>query len=198
MKALLIVDMQQDFMPGGALPTKGADKLVPFINQLMNDYSLVIATKDWHPKNHMSFAENHPGKQMGDIIEVEGIDQILWPVHCVQGTKGADFVSGLNEQKIRRIFYKGVDRAIDSYSTFYDNAKLRETGLASYLRQHQVDEIVIVGVATDYCVLYSVLDALELGFKVTVLTKGCRPINQRPGDEMKALAKMKEKGAIIQ
>ncbi len=197
MKALIIVDMQNDFMPGGPLPTKGADELVPLINGLMDDYPLVVATKDWHPINHVSFAPNHPGKKVGDLINVEGIEQILWPVHCVQETKGSECVPGLNEEKIDHIFYKGIDQKVDSYSTFFDNAQLRRTGLADYLKKKGVEELAIVGVATDYCVLYSVLDALELGFDVTVIARGCRGINRNPDDEKKAFDTMRKKGAKV-
>lgn len=197
MKALVIIDMQNDFMPGGPLATKDADKLVPLINELMDHFSLVVATKDWHPKNHGSFAENHSGKKVGDIIKLGGVEQILWPVHCVEDTSGAEFVKGLNEEKIEKIFYKGTDPFIDSYSAFFDNARKRETGLGDYLRSHDVDDVTFVGVATDYCVLYSVLDALDLGFKVTVVQDGCKAINLKEGDEKDALNKMRKRGALI-
>ncbi len=197
MRALLIVDLQKDFLPGGPLATDRADELVPVINALMDKFSFILATKDWHPKDHVSFASNHLGKNVGDLIEIEGAEQVLWPVHCVQDTKGANFAEGLNEEKIGHVFYKGLDRKIDSYSAFFDNAKERKTGLEDYLRSHEINEIVVVGVATDYCVLYSVLDALELGFKVTVVVDGCRAINLHPDDESKALALMQERGALI-
>jgi len=197
MSTLLIVDMQNDFMPNGPLPTRGADSLVPIINELMQEYPVILATQDWHPKNHVSFAPNHPGKKVGDVVIVEGIEQILWPVHCVQNTKGAELVAGLKTDAIQQIFYKGIDPLVDSYSAFFDNAKKRKTGLEVYLRQHAIQAFSIVGVLTDYCVLYSVLDALALGFDVTVIAKGCRAINKVAGDEQKAFAAMKEKGAKI-
>lgn len=197
MQALIIVDMQNDFMPGGALPTKGGDKLIAIINQLIEKFPLVLATKDWHPQSHVSFAANHPKKKVGDLIQINGIEQILWPVHCVQETEGADFAPGLHREKIDSIFYKGTDPGIDSYSTFFDNAHLRKTGLEEFLKENRVKELVIVGVATDYCVLYSVLDALALGFQVTVVPDACYPINIHPEDEQKALEKMRKKGAKI-
>jgi nicotinamidase/pyrazinamidase len=196
-KALVVVDMQNDFMPGGALPTKGADRLVPVINKLMDKFPIVVATKDWHPKDHISFAASHPGKKVGDVVQFDGIEQILWPAHCVQHTKGAEFVKGLNADRFEHVFHKGVDRMIDSYSTFFDNAHGRETGLAKYLHQKGIKEIALAGVATDYCVLYSVLDALELGFGVTVIVDGCRAINLRPDDGQKAFDLMEEKGATL-
>lgn len=192
MKALVIVDMQKDFMPGGPLATPKGDELVPLINELMEQFPIVVATKDWHPKDHVSFAENHPGKKVGGTVKAHGIEQILWPTHCVQGTEGASFALGLNEGKIEAIFEKGVDPQVDSYSTFFDNAKLRETGLDAYLRKRGVDSVTLVGVATDYCILYSALDALGLGWDVSVITDATRAINLDPGDEAKALEKMRE------
>lgn len=197
MKALLIIDMQKDFMPGGPLGAKDADALVPIINDLMKQFPLVIATKDWHPKNHKSFAENHPGKKVGDHIDLDGVDQILWPAHCVQETLGSEFTKGLNTKKIDQIIYKGTDPNIDSYSAFFDNARKKKTNLASYLKEKGVDQISICGVATDYCVLYSVLDALDLGFKVTLIQDGCKAINLKEDDEKRAIATMQQMGALI-
>lgn len=196
-QALIIVDMQNDFMPWGTLPTKDADKIISSINELIPHFSLVIATKDWHPKDDLSFAANHPGKDPGEMIKIDGIDQILWPIHCVQDTKGAEFVQGLEQTDIKKIFYKGIDPRIDSYSTFFDNAHKRDTGLAKYLHQNHIDEITIVGVATDYCILYSVLDALKLGFKVDVIIDACKPINLHPDDEKKSIEMMQKQGARI-
>ncbi|MBS0629364.1 MAG: bifunctional nicotinamidase/pyrazinamidase [Verrucomicrobia bacterium] len=197
MKALIVVDMQNDFMPSGALPTKGADALVPVINRLIDYFPLVLATQDWHPKDHNSFAVNHPEYKVGDVIREGAIEQILWPVHCVQNTKGAEFVKGLRIDRFERVFHKGIDRMVDSYSTFFDNAHLRETGLAEYLHKRGIKEIAFVGVATDYCVLYSVLDALELGFQVMVFADGCRAINLRQADGEEAFEKMTQAGAVV-
>ncbi|NGX39269.1 MAG: Peroxyureidoacrylate/ureidoacrylate amidohydrolase RutB [Chlamydiae bacterium] len=195
MKALLIVDMQKDFMPGGPLETKGADALVPLINQLMGEFSLIVATKDWHPKDHLSFVSSHPGKKVGESILLGEVIQTLWPVHCVQESPGSEFARGLDAEKIDHICYKGVDKEVDSYSAFFDNGRLKKTGLEEYLRKKGVTELVVVGVATDYCVLFTVLDALELGFSVTVLKEGCRGINLHPDDEKRAFVKMEENGA---
>lgn len=197
MKALLIVDMQNDFMPGGALPVPDGNAIIPILNKLIPHFSHVYATLDWHPVDHVSFASNHPGKKTGDTIEIKGIKQILWPVHCVRNTKGAELVSSLNKEKITSNFYKGTDKDVDSYSTFFDNARKRSTGLDEYLQSRGIKELYIAGVATDYCVLYSVLDALELGFKVTVIKDACRGINLAPHDVEKAFSLMKEKGAQL-
>src|SRR5262249_42252801 len=155
---------------------------------------LIVATKDWHPPNHISFASRH-GKTPGEVIEIGGIRQELWPEHCIQGTKGAEFSPKLNTRKIAQVFFKGVDPNIDSYSTFFDNAHQRSTGLGDYLKQKGVNEIYIVGIATDYCVKYSVLDAAKLGFKSHVLLDGCRGINLQPGDIDRAIDVMRKAGA---
>lgn len=197
MKTLLIVDMQNDFMPGGSLPVPHGDEIIPLINQLIPKFDLVLATQDWHPHDHISFAANHPGKKPGELLKLDGMEQILWPVHCVRGTKGAELVGALSKEAIAAIFYKGTDQMIDSYSTFFDNARGKSTGLDEYLETRGIDELHIAGVATDYCVLYSVLDALEIGFKVTVISDACRAINLKPEDEQKALKLMHKKGARI-
>lgn len=197
MKTLLIVDVQNDFMPGGALAVPEADQIVPIINKLIPHFDLILATQDWHPQDHVSFATNHPGKKAGDRIEVQGITQILWPAHCVRNTRGAELVPGLQKEKIASLFYKGTDKLIDSYSAFFDNAHRRSTGLYDYLASRSIDEIYVAGVATDYCVLYSVLDALELGLQVHVITDACRGINLYPGDVEAAFAKMVARGAKI-
>lgn len=197
MKALLIVDIENDFMSGGLLGVKGADELIPIINELIPKFSLVVAALDWHPENHCSFAAIHTGKKVGDEIVINGVKQLLWPVHCVQNTLGAQFPSALHHQKIAAIFHKGTDPQIDSYSAFFDNAHQRSTGLAEYLKKHHVTEVEIVGIATDYCVLYSALDAIDQGFKVTIITTACRGINLHPHDVQNALAAIAAKGGKV-
>ncbi len=197
MKALIVVDMQNDFMPGGALGVPGADQLVPLINQLILAFPYSIATQDWHPPKHISFASNHPGKKSGDSISVSDLPQMLWPVHCVQNTRGAEFVAGLDTSRFSAIFHKGTDAEIDSYSTFFDNARLKETGLSAYLRKAEVQDLYFAGVATDYCVLYSVLDALDQGFTATVIMDACLGIDLQPGDIDKSLAAMAASGARL-
>ncbi len=197
MKALIIVDMQNDFMPGGALGVPGADTLIPIINALIPKFDYVVASLDSHPLDHVSFASNHPGKKPGDVIEVDGGSQVLWPVHCVQGTFGAELVDGLHKEKIAAFFYKGTDKDVDSYSAFFDNLRQRATGLAEELKSRGVTDVYFVGVATEYCVLYSTLDAIDLGFSVHVIAEACRPINLHPHDEQLALAGIAAKGGKI-
>lgn len=197
MKALIVVDMQKDFMPEGALGVPGADRIVPLLNSLMEKFPLVLATKDWHPPDHMSFAANHPGKKVGDVVEVQGISQILWPIHCVRNTEGSEFSEGLISDLFVSVFYKGTDKWIDSYSAFFDNAHKRSTGLADFLQSRGVKEVYLAGVALDYCVLYSALDAVEMGFSTFILYDACRSIKLHPKDEEMALAAMSAKGVQI-
>lgn len=197
MKILLVVDMQNDFMPGGALGVREGNEIIPIINKAINKFPLVLATQDWHPRDHVSFAANHPGKKVGEIIDVEGIPQILWPVHCVRQTHGAELVAGLHKEPIASIFYKGTDKWIDSYSAFFDNARKKATGLEEYLRSRNIHDIYIAGVATDYCVLYSAIDALDLGFSVKIIQDACRGINLKPDDVKEAIQAMEQKGAKI-
>lgn len=195
--ALIMVDLQNDFCPGGSLAVPDGDAIIPIANQLQDSFDLVIATQDWHPRDHVSFAANHPGHEVGDVITVDNIFQILWPIHCVQETKGAEFYPGLNTKRIHKIFHKGVDKNIDSYSTFFDNEHLRETGLADYLRHEGIEDVYIMGLATDYCVKYSALDALELKFHVYVIADACRGIDLKPGDVNNAIEEMRTAGANI-
>ncbi len=197
MPALLIVDMQNDFMPGGALAVPHADEIIPLINALIPKFSLVVATQDWHPADHASFAANHPGKHPGEVVQVKGIDQILWPIHCVRNTRGAELVAGLDKEKIEAVFYKGTDKWIDSYSAFFDNQHGKSTGLGEYLTSRKVKEVTIVGVATDYCVLYSAIDAADLGFSVTVMQSVCRGINLKPTDVENSFHAMAAKGVKL-
>src|SRR3954464_12124852 len=160
--ALIIVDLQIDFCPGGALPVPQGDLVIPIINRLQEKFELIIATQDWHPANHGSFAANHPGCRIGEMIDLNGLPQILWPMHCVQNTAGAEFAPTLETDRIERIFQKGTDPAIDSYSGFFDNGHRKATGLGDYLKQRGVKSIYIAGLATDYCVKFTALDARAL------------------------------------
>jgi len=195
---LLIVDIQNDFLPGGALAVPEGDAVIPVINRLQDRFDLVLATQDWHPPDHGSFAASHPGHKVADVIELDGVPQILWPVHCIQNSPGAQFSTALDTTRLARVFRKGIDRKIDSYSTFFDNAKRRSTGLADYLREQNVREIFICGLATDYCVRFSALDALELSFPVTVIEDACRGVNLQPDDSVNALRELRKAGAKIQ
>ncbi len=196
--ALLLIDIQNDFVPGGALETKAGDKIIPVVNQLIQKFDQVLATQDWHPLQHKSFAVNHyPEHKIGEVIDLNGLEQILWPVHCVQGSWGASFATGLQTHQIEKVFQKGVDIEIDSYSGFYDNGKRRSTGLGEYLASKGVTTVYIAGLATDYCVKFSVLDALNLGLETFVVQDACSGVDLNRGDIENAIEAMKKAGAKI-
>lgn len=197
MRALILVDIQNDFMSFGALPVADGEAVVEVANALAERFGLVIATQDWHPADHGSFAKTHPGLRAGDIVDLGGVEQVLWPEHCVQGTPGASFHSALNVAAIDHVVRKGEDLAVDSYSGFFDNDRRRDTGLGEYLMSRGVDEVVICGLATDYCVKYTVLDAVGMGFGVTVIEDGCRAVDLEPGDGERALEEMHAAGARV-
>lgn len=195
MRALLLVDIQNDFLPGGALPVAEGDQVIPVANRLGRRFRLVVATQDWHPADHGSFAASHAGRRVGDVIDLHGLPQVLWPVHCVQGTRGADLAVGLRRDPIGHVVRKGTDAGIDSYSGFFDNGGRRGTALLGILRAEGVRGVCVMGLATDYCVKHTVLDALRLGFPAEVVTAGCRGVEARPGDVAEALRAMAEAGA---
>jgi len=196
-RALILVDLQNDFVPGGALAVRDGDKVVPVANRIQAAFELVVATQDWHPANHGSFASQHPGRKPGDVIDLNGIQQVLWPDHCVQHSRGADFHPALDRTRIARVFQKGTDPRIDSYSAFFDNAHRRGTGLAEYFRSQGVTAVYIAGLATDYCVKFTALDALALGLQTFVIEDACRGVNLRPGDSLEALDEMRAAGAQV-
>ncbi len=191
MNALILVDLQNDFLPGGALAVPRGDDVLPLANRLQSRFPLVIATQDWHPANHASFAANHPGRQPGDVIDLHGLPQVLWPVHCVQNTSGADFAPLLERQRIQRVFQKGTDPEIDSYSGFFDNGHRKSTGLGDYLREVGVQHVTLLGLATDYCVKATALDARTLGFATTLVVDACRGVELTPGDCERAIEEMR-------
>jgi nicotinamidase/pyrazinamidase len=197
MNALILVDIQNDFIPGGALPVPEGDQIVPLVNRLQPCFDLIVATQDWHPADHGSFAANHPGRKPGELIDLNGLTQILWPTHCVQGTVGADFVQGLQRDHWDRVFHKGTDPQIDSYSGFFDNGHRHSTDLGDYLQQKNVTAVYVAGLATDYCVKFTVLDALKLGFKTHLIEDACRGVNLQPEDVRNAMESMKAAGAKI-
>ena len=196
MRALILVDLQYDFMPGGALAVSEGDEVVPVANCMIPKFDLVVATQDWHPVDHGSFAAQHPGKQPGEFIELNGLTQILWPVHCVQGSHGAEFHKDLDLTHIDKIFPKGTDPEIDSYSGFFDNAHRKDTGLGDYLKERQVSDVYVLGLATDYCVKFTALDAAQLGFKTYLIGDGCRGVNLQPGDSAAAIKEMQAAGIV--
>jgi len=192
MKALLIVDIQYDFLPGGALEVPQGDVVIPVANRLQDFFELVVATQDWHPPDHASFASNHPGKKAMEEIELDGIPQILWPDHCVQGSAGAAFSKELQMNKVEAIFRKGMEPAIDSYSGFFDNGYKKSTGMGDYLKGRNVDTVYVSGLAGDFCVNYTLNDALMLGFNAVLVEDGTKPID--PPAYEKAMHKLKEQG----
>ncbi|MEX0980969.1 MAG: bifunctional nicotinamidase/pyrazinamidase [Bacteroidales bacterium] len=177
MKTLVIIDAQNDFMPGGSLEVPGGDQILPVINRIQDRFDLVVATQDWHPENHSSFASSHEGNNPFDTIEWQGMEQILWPDHCVINSTGAEFHQDLHKARIEAIFRKGMDREIDSYSGFYDNGHKKNTGLAGYLRERNAGGLYFGGLAADVCVRFTVEDALKEGFKATVIEDATRPID---------------------
>lgn len=197
MDALLIIDVQNDFVPGGSLAVRKGDEVVPVANRLMPLCDVVVATQDWHPRDHVSFATSHPGHAVGDVIECHGISQILWPVHCVQNSKGAELVEGLDRSRITHLIKKGTHKDIDSYSAFFDNGRLASTDLEQFLNQHKVGRVACLGLTTEYCVKSSALDARSLGFDVTLIEDGCRGVNLKPDDCDKALDEMRRAGVRI-
>lgn len=185
MKTLLIIDAQNDFMPGGSLAVPEGDQIVPIMNSIQDAFDLVIASQDWHPENHVSFASNHPEKTVFDEIEIHGKSQTLWPNHCVQNSSGADFHPELNTKKWETIFRKGTDPEIDSYSAFYDNGHLKSTGLTGYLKEKKVSELYICGLAADICVYYSLMDAVNEGFQCFFIEDASKPLDQENFGKLK-------------
>ena len=193
---LLIVDMQNDFLPGGSLAVAEGDEIIPTINKLQKQYDLIVATQDWHSADHASFASQHPGKKVYEMAELAGLTQVLWPNHCVQGSLGAQLSAALDQDRIATIFRKGMDPQIDSYSVFFDNGHKKATGLEGYLKGLGIEEVHICGLAADYCVFYSAMDALSLGFKVGVINKATKAISPQ-GYEIARQELMNSGGKII-
>lgn len=176
MKALLMVDIQNDFLPGGALEVTDGDKIIDVVNQLQQLFDLVVATQDWHPRNHMSFASSYPGRNPGDHVRSGGTDQILWPDHCVQGTSGAELSDALDTERVVRVIRKGTDPNVDSYSGFFDNQRNRATGLDGFLKKHGIKFLIITGLAADVCVKFTALDALALGYEVYLVEDATKAV----------------------
>jgi nicotinamidase/pyrazinamidase len=177
MNVLILIDIQNDFIPGGSLPVPQGNEIIKLVNELQGSFELVVATQDWHPDNHKSFATQHPGKKQFETISLHGLDQVLWPDHCVQGTKGAEFHDDLNMNKVEAVFRKGMNPDIDSYSGFYDNGYKKATGLAGYLRDRGVKKVYLCGLAADYCVAYTAKDALKENFETYVIEDATRAID---------------------
>jgi len=197
MNVLVLVDLQNDFVPGGALPVALGNQVISVANQVQQRFELVVATQDWHPANHGSFAANHPGKKIGDVVDLNGLQQILWPVHCVQNTPGAALLPGLDTHRIAKTFHKGTDPAIDSYSGFFDNGHRKATGLGEYLNAQGVKSVYVMGLATDYCVKFTAHDARQLGYETYLIQDGCRGVNVKPGDSERAVEEMRRAGVKV-
>jgi len=194
--ALIVVDVQNDFCPGGALAVAGGDDIVPVINAMIPNYGACVLTQDWHPRDHTSFASQHNGKAPFDMVQVAYGDQVLWPDHCVQGSAGAAFHEGLNTDAADLVIRKGFRRDIDSYSAFFENDQTTATGLDGYLRTRGISSVVLTGLATDFCVFYSAMDAVKLGFEVHLAISACRGIDM-DGSLGDALAKMRAAGVVF-
>lgn len=197
MKALILVDIQNDFLPGGALAVPNGDQVIAIANQLQAVFQLVIATQDWHPANHGSFAASHSGRNVFEQIELNGLPQTLWPVHCVQNTRGAELATALNRDRIAKVFPKGTDVGIDSYSGLFDNGHRKSTGLGEWLKTQGVTEVFVCGLATDYCVKFTALDAVQMGFKTYFIEDASRGVNLSPEDVKYAIEEMRRAGITI-
>jgi nicotinamidase/pyrazinamidase len=197
MRCLLLVDIQNDSVPGGALAVPQGDEVIGVANRRMPTFELIIATRDWHPADHVSFSGQHPGRKAGDVIDAGGLEQVLWPKHCVQGTWGAELAAGLDQSRIRHIISKGTDRSVDSYSGFFDNGRRQATSLERCLREERVTSLHIMGLATDYCVKATALDARELGWETYVIKEGCRGVDLTPGDSQRAFEEMLRAGVSL-
>ncbi len=195
--ALILVDIQNDFLPGGTLAVPQGNEVITTANRLIEKFQLVVATQDWHPAGHGSFASQYQGREVGESVLLGDLQQILWPDHCVQGTPGAEFAAPLNAAGIQRVFRKGTDPMIDSYSGFFDNGHRRSTGLSDFLTAEDVGRVIIVGLATDYCVKFTAMDAVELGFETILVEDGCRGVDLNPDDSQTAIAAMSSAGVSI-
>lgn len=198
-RALIIVDLQPDFLPGGPLGVSGGDEIVEPVLALMDRFEVVVATQDWHPAEHGSFAANHPGRAPGECVDLDGLEQILWPTHCVQGTPGAALVPALEARRgdLDAVFQKGTEPRIDSYSGFFDNGKRKPTGLGAWLRERGVEEVWVCGLALDYCVKFTALDALDLGLRTTLIRDATRAVELAAGDGERAIAAILEAGGEV-
>jgi nicotinamidase/pyrazinamidase len=197
MKALIIVDVQNDFCPGGALAVQNGDMTVPVINSILPAFDAVVATQDWHPRDHGSFAVNHLGAQVGQVIDLGGLPQVLWPIHCVQETPGAQFHPDLDISGLDGVFQKGLDPLVDSYSGFFDNGHRHATGLGDFLKARGIAQVYICGLATDYCVKWTALDAIALGFETFVIADATRGVNLSPNDSENALLEVSAAGGNV-
>jgi nicotinamidase/pyrazinamidase len=197
MNALLLVDLQKDFLPGGAIPVPHGEAVLPLANQLQGAFKLVVATQDWHPANHKSFVSNHPGRKSGDTAILKKLPQLLWPMHCVQNTRGAELSPGLMLNRVNKVVHKGTDAEIDGYSAFFDSGHTHATGLHEYLQDKRVTEVYVLGLGTELCVKATALDAMALGFKTYLIEDACRSFNQKPDDGKAAIEELRMTGVTM-
>ncbi len=195
--ALLIVDVQNDFLAGGALEVKYGDSVIPIINKIQDKFDLIIATQDWHTYDHKSFASQHKNNNIGDFVNLKGIKQILWPDHCVENTFGSEIALNLNQSKIEKVIQKGNNPNIDSYSGFFENDKKTKTELDDYLKDKEIETVYICGLATDYCVKFTANDAKSLGYKTYLIEDACKGVNISTADSELAIDEMKDNGVVI-
>ena len=195
--ALILVDLQPDFLPGGPLGVPEGDTILPTVVALAGVFDTVVATQDWHPPDHGSFAANHEGHAPGEVIQLDGLDQILWPTHCVAGTPGAELLPQIRELPLAAVFRKGTDPRIDSYSGFFDNGRRASTGLDKWLEERDITDVAICGLALDYCVKFTALDAIDLGLQTTLIRDATRAVNLQPGDGERAVEAIREAGGEI-
>jgi len=196
-KALIIVDVQNDFCSGGPLEVAEGDQVVPVINRIAPGFDVVVATRDWHPRDHVSFASSHSGREPGETIQVDGTEQVLWPDHCVQGSKGAELHPDLDVRPLNLILHKGTRRELDSYSGFMETDHRTRTGLAAYLKGLDVSEVTVCGLATDYCVFFTAMDAVSAGFDTRLVTDASRGIDQPEGNIERTTTEMKDAGVRL-
>jgi nicotinamidase/pyrazinamidase len=195
--ALVLVDLQYDFCPGGALAVPRGDEVLEVANRAARSFDVVVATQDWHPPDHGSFAAHHPGKQPYDVIDLDGLQQVLWPVHCVQDTRGAELHERVERARVTKVFRKGTDPRVDSYSGFHDNGRRGSTGMGEWLKDRGVTTIYVLGLATDYCVKFTALDGVTDGFEVYLIEDGCRAVELSPGDGDRAVEAMRSAGVTV-
>ncbi len=196
-RALVLVDLQNDFCPGGALAVARGDEVIEVANRMQRHFDVVVATQDWHPREHGSFAANHPGKEPYQVIDLHGLPQVLWPVHCVQGTPGAELHAGVDRSRLAKVFQKGTDPAVDSYSGLHDNGRRKSTGMGEWLRTQGVDTVFVLGLATDYCVKFTALDARQDGFATFLVADACRGVELKKGDSDAAIEAMRGAGVVV-
>lgn len=197
MDALIVVDVQNDFLPGGALAVPQGNEIIQPINRLLRQFELSVATQDWHPREHLSFATNHSGRKPYEVVELEGLEQTLWPVHCVQGTLGAEFAKELDTSRFSHVTRKGMDPRVDSYSGFFDNGRRHATDLDAHLRSRNVSRIFVCGLALDYCVKWTALDGARLGFRTVVVEDACRAIASDPTALERMRDELRAAGVVI-